>query len=326
MKTIAIIGAAGRMGDQAARAFVAAGWRVKGIGRGARLAEMAPGVEPVSADLFDRAATIAAVAGADVVMNAANPPYDRWDGTVLAMAETVLEAAKAAGATHLLPGNVYNFGREVGLSMDEDWPERGDTDKGRIRIALEALCRRYADDHGVQTIVLRGGDFFGGGKPGSWLDLMLLRDLKKDVFTAVGPDGVAHAWAYLPDMADAFVRLAAMRASLGRFERFHFPGHTLDGVAFQRAAERAVGRSLTRKRVNWLVLRLVGLFVPVLREVVKMNYLWFAPHSLSGARLERTIGPVRHTPIETAIAETVAALGLDRPENALGPTAARRAA
>lgn len=311
MKTIAIIGAAGRIGDAAARAFLAAGWRVKGIGRGARPQQMAPGVEPVQADVNDRTALIAAVAGADVVMNAANPPYDKWEGTVLAMAENVLEAARAAKATHLLPGNVYNFGHAAGLAMTEDRTEQADTDKGRIRIAMEALARRYAEEHGVQTIVLRGGDFFGGGKPGSWLDLMLLKDVRKDVFTATGPDGVAHAWAYLPDMADAFVRLAEARAVLGRFERFHFPGHTLAAEQFHAAAERATGRRLAKKRINWTMLKLAGLFSPVLREVAKMNYLWFTPHSLDGGKLERAVGPLAITPIETAIAESVKALGLD---------------
>lgn len=319
MKTIAIIGAAGRSGDAAARAFLAAGWRVMGVGRGARTAEMAPGVEPVAADVLDRAALVRAVAGADVVMNAANPPYDKWEGTVTRMAENILEAAKAAGATHLLPGNVYNFGSGVGMDMTEDRAERGDTDKGRIRIAMEGLCRRYAEAHGVQTIVLRAGDFFGGGKPGSWLDLMLLKDARKGVFTAAGPDGVAHAWAYLPDLADAFVRLAEKRGELGRFERFHFPGHTLTSEQFHAAAEQEIGRELTKKRVNWTMLKLAGLFMPVVREIGKMNYLWFTAHSLAGAKLERAIGPLRITPIEQAIAESVAALGLE------GATAKRAA-
>ena len=36
MKTVVVLGAAGRVGDAAARAFVAAGWRVKGVARNAK--------------------------------------------------------------------------------------------------------------------------------------------------------------------------------------------------------------------------------------------------------------------------------------------------
>ncbi len=311
MATIVIAGAAGRLGHEAARAFLRAGWRVIGLGRGQRPGEMARGVEAIAVDALDRAALARACVGADVVMNAANPPYDKWEGTVLAMAENILEAARETGATHLLPGNVYNFGTRIGMETGEDAPERPDTAKAEIRIALEALCRRFADQYGVRTIVLRAGDFFGGGKPGSWLDLMLLKDLRKGVFNAAGPRGVAHAWAYLPDLADAFVQLAGRRDSFGRFERFHFPGHTLTAEQLHAAAEQATGRALAFRHVNWTMLKLVGLFSPVLREVVKMNYLWFTPHSLAGAKLERVIGPLRITPIEAAIAETVASLGLD---------------
>ena len=60
MKTVVVLGAAGRVGDAAARAFVAAGWRVNGVARNARTSELAPGVEAVRADAFDRASLIAA--------------------------------------------------------------------------------------------------------------------------------------------------------------------------------------------------------------------------------------------------------------------------
>lgn len=317
MKTIAIIGAAGRVGNAAARAFVEAGWRVRGIGRNARVSQMAPGVEPVSADAFDAKSLIEACAGADVVLNAANPPYDKWETTVLTMAKNALEAAKATGATHMLPGNVYNFGHGISTGMKEDGRQVASTDKARIRIELENMCRSYAERDGVQTIILRAGDFYGGDKPESWLDIMILKDVKKDVFTWPGPWNVAHAFAYLPDLATAFVALAERRGELERFDRFHFAGHTLTGEQMHAAAEKAVGRKLKRKNVNWTMIRIAGLFMPLLREVVKMSYLWRTAHSLDGAKLERAIGPVAETPPSKAIAEAVAELDLDRHRQAM---------
>ena len=52
MKTIVILGAAGRVGDAAARAFRDAGWHVKGVARNAKAAELAPGVEAVARGCF----------------------------------------------------------------------------------------------------------------------------------------------------------------------------------------------------------------------------------------------------------------------------------
>jgi len=89
------------------------------------------------------------------------------------LGETVLAAAQATGATVMIPGNVYNYGTGVSVDMDETMTARPDTEKGRIRVQLEALFADAAAARGVRTIVIRAGDFFGGTADGSWLDLMI---------------------------------------------------------------------------------------------------------------------------------------------------------
>lgn len=311
MSTIAVIGAAGHIGHTAAEAFEKAGWVVKAVGRGKRINEMPAGVTPVTGDAYDLASLVDATAGADVVLHAANPPYDKWETTVLPMMENAIAAAKVHGATLMLPGNVYNFGLEIGMDVKEHAPQIASTDKARIRIAMENRLARAAQEDGVQVIILRAGDFFGGPKAGTWLDLMILKDLKRNRFTWPGPWNLPHAFAYLPDLAQAFVALADKRDSLGRFERFHFAGHTLTGEETLAAAEAATGRTLQRANVNWTLLKLVGLFMPVVREVTKMSYLWRTAHSLDGSHLEATVGPIATTPPAQALAQAIVDLHLD---------------
>lgn len=311
MKTIVILGAAGRVGDAAVRAFVEAGWRVKGVARNAKAAGLASGVEAVKADAFDRAALIEACRGADVILNALNPQYTEWAEKVLPMAENVIAAAEAVGATHMLPGNVYNFGYDIKVGTREDDPEIASTEKAEIRIAMEGLFRQMAEERGVQTIVLRAGDFYGGTRRESWLDLIILSKLRKDIFTWPGPMDIPHAFAYLPDLGRAFVALAEKRAELGKFERFHFAGHTLTGNDMKKAAEAAAGRELARRGVPWTLLRAAGLFNPMLREVAKMSYLWRTPHSLDGSKLERAVGKLPQTPPVEALRQAIADLDLD---------------
>jgi len=309
MSTIVIAGAAGRIGHAAAEAFLEAGWTVRGIARGAKLGRLPAGVEPVEADAMDRDAVTAACAGADVVLHALNPPYDKWDELAMPMAENVIAAARAAGATIMLPGNVYNYGTGICTSLTEDTPMATDTGKGRIRVAIEERLRDESDT-GLRSIVLRAGDFFGGPVDGSWFDLMIAKDLKKGRLVWPGRRDIDHAFAYMPDFARAFVRVAAKRAALPPFARLHFAGHTATGEAFHAAMEAAIGRPLKRGGVPWPLIRLIGLFNPVLREVARMRYLWDTPHSLDNGRLEALIGAEPHTPLQTALAEAAAAQGL----------------
>lgn len=311
MQTVAILGAAGRNGDAVARAFLDAGWRVKGIARGAKVSTLAPGIDPVTADAFDRNALIAACEGADVIVHTLNPAYDDWTKTVMPMAENVLAAAQAAGATVMIPGNVYNYGTTIGPDMSESDPVNGDTEKARLRIEMETLYERAAKQKGVRTIVIRAGDFFGGTRPESWLDLMILKDLKKDRFIWPGPGNLTHAFAYLPDLAQTFVRVAEKRAETEPFTTLHFRGYAVTGDEMHAATQRAVGRTLKRGGTPWMILRAIGLFNSVLREVAKMSYLWRVPHSLDNARLEGLIGKEPHRPLEKALGEAIADLKLD---------------
>lgn len=311
MQTIVILGAAGRIGDAAAKAFLEVGWRVRCVARNAKAASLRSGVEVIEADAYDRQALVRAVERADVILNALNPKYTEWETTVMPLAENVMAAAEASGALHLFPGNVYNFGREIGMNMNEDAAQIASTAKARIRIEAEDLFRQRAETRGVRTMILRGGDYYGGVKPESWLDLFILKELRKGVFTWPGPSDLPHAFAYLPDFAEAFVAIAEKRAALPSFERFHFAGHTLTGLEMHRAAQEAAGRALRFKTMGWTMIRIAGLVVPIAREVVVMSYLWRTPHSLDGAKLERFAGPLRVTAPADALRAAISDLGLD---------------
>lgn len=310
MKTVAILGAGGRVGNEIAKAFVAAGWRVRGVARGAKANGLAAGVEPVAADATDRAALIAACAGADIIVHALNPLYTEWQEKVMPLAQNVLEAARANCATIMLPGNVYNFGLEIGLRMREGDPQFGSTQKARIRIELETMLEEAARRDGVQTIVIRAGDFYGGEKPGTWLDELVLAKVDKGVFTWPGPMDLAHSFAYLPDLAQAFVAVAERRADFAPFEVLHFAGHSVTGLEMKDATERAVGRPLSRRGVPWTLLRAAGLFMPMMRELAAMSYLWRVPHSLDGAKLAALVPDLKATPFDRAMENVVSDMNL----------------
>jgi nucleoside-diphosphate-sugar epimerase len=308
MKTVLVLGAAGRVGEAAANTFVARGWRVRGGVRRSRLGDLGDGIEPVAIDAFDRQSLFEAAHGADVIVNALNPLYTEWQEKVLPMARNVIEAAHRSGALHMLPGNVYNFGHGVGLNMREDLLQTPSTPKAAIRIEMEQLFRERAETDGVRTVVIRAGDFYGGQRPGTWLHEIVLKWLESGTFVWPGPLDTPHSFAYLPDLGRAFAEVADAGDRLAPFEVLHFEGHTLTGEELKRHVEKAVGRQLKLRAVPWTLLRLAGLVSPMMREVAAMSYLWQMPHSLDGSRLRSLLGGFDETPPAEAVAEAVADL------------------
>lgn len=304
-ETVLVLGANGRIGRAVVEAFAAAGWRVCAQMRRAPVNPLPVGVTPVICDALDTAALIDAAHGADVLINALNPDYTRWDTLVPPLAASVLAVARASGATLMLPGNVYNFGAELPPVLTETTPEVANTGKARIRIALEQQMRDAAAN-GVRSIVIRAGDFFGGG-PGSWFDLVIAKDIAKGRVTLPGPAEVPHAWAYLPDLARVFVAVAARRAELPPFETLHYAGETLTGAQLHEALQQAWGRTLKRTQLPWWLFRLASPVVPMFRALLEMRYLWLQPHRLDDTRLRSLIGDPPRTPLIGALSASLGA-------------------
>jgi nucleoside-diphosphate-sugar epimerase len=308
--TVLILGAAGRIGQVLAHAFAEAGWQVRAQARKPLPAALAghPRVQAVCCDALDRAALRRAADGAQVVVHALNPPYTEWDRLSLPLVDAALDAARHGNALLMLPGNVYNFGRELPALLTLDTPERGDTPKARIRIETEARLAAAAPE--VRSVVIRAGDFFGGAGTGSWFDQGLVSRLKDGRF--VYPAGLdqPHAWAYLPDLAQAFVRVAGRHAELNGHRRLHFSGHTLTGREMLQACEQAAGRPLRATGLPWPLMRLAAWFVPMVREMVAMRYLWQRSHRLDGAALGAFVGELPQTPTAAALRQALSDLDL----------------
>ena len=314
--TVLILGANGRLGAAAVQAFSRAGWRVLAQVRRAPAAALPLGATALAVPMSDTDALAAAATRASIVLYAVNPPYTHWDSELLRLQRQGLEVARRLGALFMLPGNVYNFGDGMPALLDESTPERPSTAKGRLRCLMEAELRAAAAC-GQRSVVLRAGDFFGAGT-GAWLDQLVAKDLARGKLAYPGPLNLPHAWAYLPDLARAFVAVAAADTGSGpAFRKLHFAGHTLTGAEMLQAAESAAGecglqppRGWRHGGMPWGLIRVGGLVLPKWRELARMRYLWHVPHALDGSALAAAVGELPATPIVAALRQSFIDLGL----------------
>ena len=303
--TVLILGATGRFGRNAAEAFRAAGWTVKAFDR--------------AKDDLEQAAR-----GADVIVNAWNPTYDKWAAELPGLTARVIEAAKAAGATAIIPGNVYVFGEQTPAPWSEFTPHAARNPMGRLRIEMEDAYRRS----GVRTIILRAGDFLDTEASGNWFDKIMAPKLAKGRFTYPGPTDRMHAWAYLPDVARAAVLLAEKRFDLPVFTDVQFEGYSLTGAQLFAAVQRATPGPVRLVSFPWFAVRIAGIVNPMMRRIAEMSYLWRTPYRLDGTLFRQLAPDFRETPLDEAIATAVAFTGVrhahtsDRPQNVEGVSTA----
>jgi nucleoside-diphosphate-sugar epimerase len=280
-----VLGASGRIGRHAATALQAHGWQVVPYRRG-------------SMSLTE------AADGADLIFNAWNPPYSQWAETVPGLTAKVIEAAKATGAAVMIPGNVYVFGRDMPELLTPDTPHAATHPLGRIRVELEAAYRAS----GVKTVILRAGDFLDTEASGNWFDRIMAARVGKGKLSYPGPLDRIHAWAYLPDLAEAFAGLADRLEDLPQFLELTFPGYALTGTELAAACEAALGRSLSVKTMSWLPVQIARPFWAEAKHLLEMRYLWDRPHALDGSALDRVLPTRRQTPAAEAMRRVLAPL------------------
>lgn len=281
-KTALITGANGRFGRHAARAFAEAGWHVHRFDRR-------------TGDLTR------AAADADVVVMGMHPPtYDLWDTQLLPLHRMTIDAARTHDIPVIVPGSVYGFGPGAGPVFGPGATMRATNPLGRLRREMEALYR----DSGVRTIMLYMGDFIDDRASGNWFDRFIARDVWKGRIAYPGPVDAEHAWCWLPDAARIAVALAE-RDDLARFEQVPVPGHTLTGRDLAGALSRVTRHTVRAGRFPWWQLQLARPFLPVLRGVFEMRYLWSLPHRLDPAPLGRLLPGFVPTPLDAALAEAI---------------------
>lgn len=274
-QTVLILGGSGKIGSRAADAFWDAGWEVRH---------------------YDRTTgnMVKAAEGVDVIVNGLNPPaYHAWERTIPEITTQVIAAAKTSGATVIIPGNIYNYGDRPGV-LDEHTPHLATTKKGRVRIEMEESYRAS----GVQTIVLRAGNFIDPAGNGDIMSMLVMRDIKKGRITAAADPKTLQAYAYVPDWGRAAVKLAEKRTELARFEDIPFPGHAFTTHDLHAAVSNTTGRAIKITRFPWWIMTLLSPFWELAREMREMRYLYAMPHQIGSDKFNRVLPDFEPTDLE----------------------------
>lgn len=312
-KSILVIGATGGIGSEVAKAFGKAGWQVRALVRKPKSAQRGFAhlgtIDWVKGDAMKEKDVVRAANGVDVIFHGANPPdYVKWRERAIPMLASAIAAAKSNGVRLLFPGNVYNFGADAWPLLSETSPQNPHTEKGAIRVEMEQML----SDAGIKYLIVRAGDFFGGHAPGSWLQNAMVKPGKPvRRVTYPGSPDEGHAWGYLPDLAETFRQLMERDADLADQEIFHFRGHYFEhGIEMAHTISQAAGNKDAKiKKLPWWAIRLVSPFVGTFRALLEMRYLWQETVELDNQKLVAFLGAEPHTPIETAVRDSLAGLG-----------------
>lgn len=304
METHVIVGA-GAVGSGTARHLAEAGHEVKVITRSGSGPDH-PNIERIAADAADREALAKLSAGAAALYNCANPPYHKWATAWPPLAASFLAAAELSGAKLITMSNLYMYAN-ASSPMTPSSPIQPSSKKGGIRAKMwfEALAAHDAGK--VRVAEVRASDYFGPGlgQNGHLGDRVAPKALAGKSISMFGDPTQPHSWSYIGDVAATLATVGTDDRALGR--AWHVPTlPPLSAADMVLALTRAAGTEPVKVRgMPKFVLRLGGLFVPVVRELIEMLYQFEEPFVMDSTETEAMFG-LEPTPLPEQLAATIA--------------------
>jgi nucleoside-diphosphate-sugar epimerase len=298
-----VIFGTGPLGTALTKQLVAEGKRVRVINRSGQ-AQVPAGVEVAKGDATDPASTRAVCTGATVVYNCANAPYTQWPAIFPKIQAGIIEGAASASARLISAENVYMYG-EVHGPMTDETPYNAHTRKGRVRAEMATALLEAHRSGKVRAAIGRASDYYGPGVLDSMAgDRVFYPVLTGQKVSLLGSLDVPHTLTYIDDFARGLKVLGEREEALGQV--WHTPNaETLTMRQFLTLVFEEAQHTPNMGTIPSILLKGLGLFDPMLREVAEMLYEFEQPFVVDHSKYEHTFGN-HSTPHRTAIRDTLA--------------------
>ncbi len=321
IRKAAIFGAAGAIGPQIAAELERRNIPFRVVGRNRQKLETAFGAmqhaEIVDADLADLRSAGAASRGIDTIFYSVGLPYPAHN-LHPALMRTTLEAAATMNVERLvLISNVYAYGAPRAVRVAETHPREPVSRKGEYRKAQEDAVLEADRAGRIRGLIVRLPDFYGPRADNSLANPIFRAALAGKTANWVGPVNTAHEFVFVPDTGPVVVDLAECAECYGEAWNYGGPAeiNTLD---FITRIYRAVGRAPKYRTAGRGLLKVMGWFSPLIREVPEMLYLQETPVILDDRKLLARFPDTRKTPYDEGIRRTLEWMKSAKPADKAG--------
>ena len=278
---------------------------VRNRSKAANLFPNAPTLTIVEGDAQDGERLIKLATGKAFLFHGLNYPYDKWFGNMDTVTQKVIDAAAVSRATLIFPGNIYNFGlmREP---IREDSRPAPCSRKGGLRVELEKMLEEAARAGRCRVLTVRLPDFWGPNVMNAGVRPVFENAPRGKSLPWLATIEVPHQAVYTVDAAEIIARLMLRPQPAAAYEVWNYGGQVFPSMRwfFGQVAQEA-GKPLKTMVMGRFAIRLLGLFIPVLREVKEMLYLYENAVVMDDTKVRQAFPDFRETPLHLAIRQTL---------------------
>jgi nucleoside-diphosphate-sugar epimerase len=242
-----------------------------------------------------------AVSGSEIVYVTLGFEYNLkvWQKSWPPFIEAVINACEAHHAKLVFFDNVYMYPRSAIPYMTEDSPWQPPSKKGEIRKKLDEMIMQEVKNNNLIAMIVRAADFYGPDITKSAFGQTVVKNLMAGKSAQVmGDIDKIHTYTFTPDAAIATALLGNTPDAYNQV--WHLP--TTKELLTNRQWVELVANELNMKpkfqKIPSFMLSLLGLFIPLLKELPEMMYQSEMDYVFDSTKFEKRFGIKATTPKE----------------------------
>jgi len=232
--------------------------------------------ELFSADLLNTTEVNKAVKGSAIVYVTVGFPYNLkiWKECWPKFTENVIDACIAHDCKLVFFDNIYMYDPNYLNGMNEETPINPPSKKGKIRAQIVEMILSKVKEGKLTGLIARSADFYG---PGIKNTSMLTETVFKPLNTGKKANWMAslnfkHSFTYTPDAGKATALLGNSEKAYNQVWHLPTSKNPYTGREWIEAIAKEMGVKPKTQTATKFIVRLLGLFIPVMKEMPEMMY------------------------------------------------------
>lgn len=257
------------------------------------------------ADLTNPDSVTEAVKGSEVAYLIAGLPYDIkvWRKDWPLIMRNVINACLENNCRLVFFDNIYLYSGENLNPITETTSVNPPSLKGKVRAEIVQMLWDAVQQNGLKALIARSADFYGPSLKSNISVLIetvfkpLSQGKTANLFVC---DKCLHSYTYTPDAAKATALLGNTDDAYG--DTWHLPtaANPMTGKEWIEAVAAEMGAKSKYRVIGKTIIKLMGLFVPVMHESYEMLYQYDKDYVFNSDKFERKFS-FTPTPYEQGI-------------------------
>jgi len=252
-------------------------------------------------DVNDLSQIDKAIAGSEVVYVTIGFEYNLkvWQKVWPPFLQEIISSCIKHNSKLVFFDNVYMYSKSAIPFMTEESPILPPSEKGKIRTKLHEMIINEVEKNRLTALFARAADFYGPNNKNSALTLMVAENLMKGKKAqAMGDIHKIHTYTYTPDAAKATAILGNTPDAYN--QEWHVPttSEKLTTLDWIELIAKELGTDAKIQNVPEWMIRMLGLFVPIMREFPEMLYQYEQDYIFDSSKFEKRFGMMATPPKE----------------------------